>query len=39
MTLKRLLIVDDDTDMSQMLAQHLGNQGFIVFTASNEQQI
>lgn len=39
MTLKRLLIVDDDADMSQMLAQHLGNQGFIVFTASNEQQI
>lgn len=39
MTLKRLLIVDDDTDMSQMLAQHLGNEGFIVFTASNEQEI
>ena len=39
MTLKRLLIVDDDTDMSQMLAQHLGNEGFIVFTATTENQI
>ena len=39
MTLKRLLIVDDDTDMSQMLAQHLGNEGFIVFTATTESQI
>ena len=39
MALKRLLIVDDDTDMSQMLAQHLGKEGFIVYTASNENQI
>ncbi|MGB0858214.1 MAG: response regulator transcription factor [Paracoccaceae bacterium] len=39
MALKRLLIVDDDKEMSHMLAQHLGKEGFIVYTASTELQI
>ena len=39
MAVSKLLVVDDDRDMSQMIAQFLGNNGFIVYTAASAREI
>ncbi len=39
MAVSKLLVVDDDRDMSQMMAQFLGNNGFIVYTAASAREI
>ncbi|WP_166418560.1 response regulator [Cochlodiniinecator piscidefendens] len=39
MTISRLMVVDDDAEMRQMLSQYLRTNGFFVLTAASEQDI
>ncbi|WP_208347720.1 response regulator transcription factor [Pseudaestuariivita rosea] len=39
MSIPRLLVVDDDEDMRDMMAQYLRNNGFIVLPAASEAEI
>ena len=39
MAIPRILVVDDDRELSQMLAQFLARQGFMVCTAATGAEI
>ena len=39
MAIPKILVVDDDVELCEMLATYLANHGFMVYTANNSKEI